>query len=53
MEEKEQPPPICAFFVGLEEVVDVGPHTLAQHLNRYGRDVSTEFGRESDLEAAL
>jgi hypothetical protein len=37
--EEEQPPPICAFFAGLEEAVDVGPHTLAQHLNHYERDV--------------
>ena len=28
MEEQEQPPPICTFFVGLEEAVDVGPALL-------------------------
>ena len=27
--EEEQPPPICAFFAGLEEAVNVGPCALA------------------------
>ena len=53
VEEKEQPPLICAFFAGLEEAMDVGPRALAQHLNHYGRDVFTKLGREHDLEAIL
>ena len=53
MEEEEQPPLICAFFAGLEEAVNVGPHALTQHLNCYGRDVFTKLGRESDLEATV
>ena len=51
--EVEQPPPICAFFAGFKEAVDVGPCTLAQHLNRYGHDVFTKLGQENDLEATL
>jgi hypothetical protein len=51
--EEEQPPPICAFFAGLEEVVDVRPRALAQHLNHYGHDVFTKLGRKSDLKAIL
>ena len=53
VEEKEQPPPICAFFAGLEDPMDVGPHTPTQHLNRYRRDVFTELSQESDVEATL
>lgn len=41
MEEEEQPPPVYAFFAGLDEVVDAGPRALARHLNRYGRDIFT------------
>jgi hypothetical protein len=51
--EEEQPPPICAFFAGLEEVVDVRPRALAQHLNHYGHDIFTKLGRKSDLKAIL
>jgi hypothetical protein len=51
--EEEQPPSICAFFAGLEEVVDVGPCALAQHLNHYGRYIFTKLGQENDLEAIL
>jgi hypothetical protein len=53
VEEDEQPPPICTFFAGLEEAVNVGPCALAQHLNCYGCDVFTKLARESDLEATL
>jgi hypothetical protein len=53
IEEEEQPPPICAFFAGLEEAMDVGPCALTQHLNRYGRKILAKLGRENDLEAAL
>jgi hypothetical protein len=28
MEEEEQPPPICAFFAGLEEAANVGHYSL-------------------------
>ena len=51
--EEEEPPLICAFLVGLEEAMNVGPCALAQHLNRYGHDVFTKLGQESDLEATL
>ena len=51
--EEEQPPLIYAFFTGLEEAVNVGPCTPAQHLNHYGCDVFTKLGRESNLEASL
>jgi hypothetical protein len=53
MEKEEQPPPICAFFIRLEEVVNVGPYAFAQHLSRYGHDVFTKLSQESDLEATL
>ena len=53
MEEQKQPPLICEFFAVLEEAVDVGPHALAQHLNRYRRDIFTKLDQESNLEATL
>jgi hypothetical protein len=53
VEEEELPPLICTFFAGLEEAVNVGPYALAQHLSRYGHDVFTKLGQESDLEATL
>ena len=53
MEKEGQLPSICAFFAGLEEAVDVGPHALAQHLNHYGRDVFTELCRENNLKVIL
>ena len=53
MEEQKQPPLICEFFAVLEEAVDVGPRTLAQHLNRYRRDIFTKLDQESNLEATL
>jgi hypothetical protein len=51
--EEEQPPPICAFFVGLDEAMDVGPYALAQRLNRYGCDVFAKLGQENDLKSTL
>ena len=53
MEEQKQPPTICAFFVGLDDDVDVGLRALAQHLNHYGRDVFIELSQGSDLKATL
>jgi hypothetical protein len=49
--EEEQPPPICAFFARLEEVVDVGPYALTQHLNHYGHNILAKLGQENDPEA--
>ena len=51
--EEEQPPTVCAFFVGLEETIGAGLRALVQHLNHYGRDVFTKLGQEHDLEAIL
>jgi hypothetical protein len=51
--EKEQPPPICAFFAELEEAMNVGPCALTQHLNRYRCDVFTKLNQEGDLEGTL
>jgi hypothetical protein len=53
IEDEEQPPPIYAFFARLEEVVDVGPCALTQHLNRYGCNILAKLGQENDLEATL
>jgi len=52
VKEKEQPPMVCAFFVGLEETVGAELRALVQHLNHYGRDIFTKIGREHDLDAA-
>ena len=53
VEQEEHSPLICAFFARLEEVVDIGPRALAQHLDHYGRDVFTKLGQENNLEAIL
>ena len=53
VEEKEQPPLICAFFAGLEEPIDVGPRALAQHLNRNGHNVFIEIIQEHDFDVII
>ena len=53
VEEKEQPPLVCAFFAGLDEAMGAGPRALGQHLNCYNRDVFTKISYKHDLNAVL
>jgi len=51
--QKEQPPPVYAFIVGLEGAMEAGPIELSHHMNLDANEAFSKFSREYLLDIAF